>query len=478
MLNDWVESLKDLPASTILVTGFSAERFDYSLEQAGYLVITELLTDDDKAAMERGALPLPLSIRCDPMRSHSSLGALLFFDYHLHFLPLAFFNLAHDCLAPRGLLILIIHQDQDIPTDKINHRKIDYTHALAERCGFKAVDLSTHDIQINSAIILRKSAHPPRWRLEQLKETDIGDFAKLFKDAFDNEIDPALWHWKYAEGRGHGIIARRGERLVAHYGCTRRRAMYFGRPIIALQMCDVMVDPRERGVMTKQGAMFLTTATMLELYLGLQPADLPFGFPNGRHERLGEKLGLYAEVGRIAELRWSALRDHPRLYTRIRHLERDHAANQKLVAKLWQAMSRDLHEAIVVIRDWDYLVYRYLDHPVHRYEVMIVSSRFTGTPLGLIILRRLDDSVELVDLIAPLNHIHILVDQARRLTGRWRSSSLFCWISQQYIRHFATPDVLVKDPDISIPTNIWVDGPPVEQIKNRWWLMSGDTDFH
>ena len=245
-------------------------------------------------------------------------------------------------------------------------------------------------------------------------------------------------------------------------------------------MCDVMVDPRERGVMTKQGAMFLTTATMLELYLGLQPADLPFGFPSGRHERLGERLGLYAEVGRIAELRWPALLGRPHLSTRVRHLDRDdHDGNRRLITKLWEAMSRDLNEAILLIRDWDYLVYRYLDHPTHHYDLILVTSRFSGKPLGLLVLRRLDDdTVELLDLIGPLDRIPILVDQARRLAGRWGARSLFGWITRQHVERFATPDVSITDPDVSIPTNVWVDGPAVESLKDRWWLMSGDTEFH
>ncbi len=320
-------------------------------------------------------------------------------------------------------------------------------------------------------------ARAPRWRLDLLREQDFADFSALFKKTFNTEISEALWRWKYAEGRGHGVIARRGDKIVAHYGSTRRRALFLDRPITALQMCDVMVDPGERGVMTKQGAFFLTTATILEILLGLQSVDLPFGFPNARACRIGERLGLYAEVGRVMEVRWTASSSRPRLRTRLRAVDTHDARDRALVERLWSAMRKDLRDAILVVRDWDYLTYRYLDHPEHHYDVLLVTSRLTGKPMGLLVLRRTGDSAALLDLVAPLRNIPLLIDQARRMAGLWGLESLFCWITQQHLGRFLAPGASVTDPDVVVPTNVWVEGPSVEELRDRWWLMAGDTEF-
>lgn len=388
--------------------------------------------------------------------------------------PLALLNAAYDRLRIGAPLLLVI-APASISDDPATHRNnLQYLAALARRCGFGVADQE----QSSELIVYRKLARAPRWRLDLLDERAIDGFAELFRKAFDAEMSAPLWHWKYGAGRGHGVIARRGERIVAHYGCTRRRALYFGNAIDALQMCDVMVDPRERGIMTKQGAMFLTAATMLELYLALQPAALAFGFPSGRSARLGERLGLYAEVGRILEVRWPASSTRPRWRTRLRTIGRDDPDAPSLVADLWSAMRRDLRDAILVIRDWEYLTYRYFDHPQHRYELILVTARLTGRPLGLLVLRRVGEALELLDLVAPLAQIPLLIDQARRLAGRGGATSLFAWITRQHRSRFVDRDATVADPDVCIPTNVWVEGPGVEQLRERWWLMSGDTEFH
>jgi len=393
--------------------------------------------------------------------------------------PLALLNDAFERLPPGGLLTLDL-DFESLPADAPHRtRLLGYLCALAGRCGFRAEpDCDQYDEEGRCLVRCYREERAPRWRIDLLQEGEIEGFAALFKDAFNTDISLPLWRWKYAEGRGHGVIARRGERIIAHYGCTRRRILWRDRPASALQMCDVMVDPRERGVMTKQGAMFLTTATMLELYLGLQPADLPFGFPSGRHERLGERLGLYAEVGRIAEVTWPVADTRPRLQTRARDLNPEAPETAALVERLWSAMRRDLGEAIVVVRDWDYLRYRYVEHPAHHYRLVLVSARLSGRPLGLLVLRELEDRVEWLDVVGPLKSLPLCIEQARRLAGLWGANSLFCWITRQHLDRFATPEATISDPDVSIPTNAWVEGPPVEQLKDRWWLMSGDTEFH
>ncbi|WP_295402334.1 GNAT family N-acetyltransferase [uncultured Thiocystis sp.] len=472
--------IRILPETTgaLLLVGPASEGLAPRLRDAGHRVVEAPLSPDDRMALARGELPQAfLSAGFAPV-DDGLFEAILVLDHRLPLPPLALLNAAHDRLRTGGMLVISMAADS-FPADPAQRRShLGYLGALATRCGFIVEDRSEDQHPSTALVVCRKGERAPRWRLDLLDEGAIAGFADLFRKAFNTDISLPLWHWKYGDGRGHGIIARRDERVIAHYGCTRRRALFFGHPISALQMCDVMVDPRERGVMTKQGAMFLTTATMLELYLALQPDDLAFGFPSSRSSRLGERLGLYAEVGRIAEIRWPAVSTRPRLRTRLRAIDRDDSGDRALIAGLWSSMSRDLEGAIVVIRDWEYLRYRYLDHPQHRYELILMTSRLTGRPLGLLVLRQVGEAFELLDLVGPLAHIPLLVDQARRIAARAGACAVFAWITRQHVPRFITKDATVTDPDVCIPTNVWVDGPRVEQLQDKWWLMSGDTEFH
>ncbi|EGV19387.1 GNAT family N-acetyltransferase [Thiocapsa marina] len=424
----------------------------------------------------------------DPIRSGESadpprLTDVALIGHRLSDPPLALFNGLRERLAPGGRLTLVLsRQSGEDPESPAYARRLGYLEAIGARCGFlfqsEPQGTSRRDSARTGCLSFVRADRDPRWRVRVLHESDVPRFVGLFKTAFNQDIDIALWRWKYGDGRGDAIIAETGGRLVAHYGCTRRRVRFFAEPTIALQICDVMVDPGERGIMTKSGAMFLTAATFAEIFFGLQEIPLGYGFPSRRAERLAKTLGLYAEVGRLMEVRWPAGDTRARLASRVRHLDPEQAGDRRAVERLWSAMARDFEDGILAIRDWSYIAYRYAQHPLNHYELLLVTSRLTVRPLGLLVLRKGKDAVELVDLVAPRSNLPVLVDQARRLTALWGLPSVFCWITQQHVAALGGPDGEVKDLDISIPTSVWVDGPAPERLRDRWWLMSGDTDFH
>jgi len=252
-----------------------------------------------------------------------------------------------------------------------------------------------------------------------------------------------------------------------------RDVLLCGKPDWTFQICDVMVHAKERGVMTRQGPFLLTAATSAEIY-----GPLGFGFPNSRAMQVAEKMGLYSEVGHLVSVRWEPSASRYRWRTRARALVGQDIGDRATVQSLWEAMARDLQDSVVGVRDWEYLEHRYFNHPHNHYELMLVSARLTGTPLGVVVLRRLEDSCELLDVIAPLANLPLLIDQARRVTGLWRLAHLYCWITKNQAQHFlrcgdGKEDML----NISIPTSCWTHDPRATVFKDCWWLMSGDTDF-
>jgi hypothetical protein len=140
-------------------------------------------------------------------------------------------------------------------------------------------------------------------------------------------------------------------------------------------------------------------------------------------------------------------------------------------------MAANLQTAIIGVRDWQYLQHRYLDHPDHHYQILLVKSRFSGRARGILVLRHDPEGCEIVDLIAPLAEIPVLVTHARRIAGILGAARLFCHITGNFTSYFAATGGKQQPLDIRIPANAWSHGPPPGTLKNHWWLMSGDKDF-
>ncbi len=396
--------------------------------------------------------------------------------------PLTLLGNAQDLLAPGGLFTVALEICRDLIADDggIAHL-MDHWSNIAAKLGFSLTAVrepaEVGSSQRPALLICAIKVSTPRWRLGGTADVQFEDVARLFRLAFNTEANADLWQWKYGEDRGRAVVAFRDGVLVAHYGGMLRRIQVFGRSGTALQICDVMVDPAERGVMTKRSLMFITASTFLETHLGYFGHDLGYGFPHRRAMQVGERLGLYAEIASMAEVRWSTHSGRPRLGTRVLHLDLSHPRHRDAVGRLWSQMRRDLHDAILVDRDWQYLQDRYVRHPVNHYEMLLVVSRFTAQPIGVMVLRREQEKVEFLDLVAPLERIPTLIDQARRIAGLRGGAMLYTWITQHQARLLTATGGTLGTLDVSIPANVWIPGLSVSSVKDRWFLMSGDTDF-
>ncbi|MDD2769343.1 MAG: GNAT family N-acetyltransferase [Methylococcus sp.] len=320
-------------------------------------------------------------------------------------------------------------------------------------------------------------ANSARWNITRPRPENLEDYRGLFLRSFAHEISADLWRWKYADNRGRAIVAERGGEAVAHYGGTARRIMFSGETASALQICDVMVNPAERAVMTKRGVFFQVASTFLEAYFGYEHEYLlAYGFPNYRHLRLAKKMGLYEETERITELRWTTAKGRIRMNTTARLLDLgiDHS---ELISMLWRHMRADLQDAIVVIRDPEYIKYRYLLRPERVYEFLLVRKRWSTRPIGLVVLYRDGQECKLMDMIGPLSAMPELVEHARQLAFAWGCNVLTAWVSEGQASRFEWGQVDKVSTDICVPANIWSEGPEPQQIRSRWWLMMGDTEF-
>lgn len=386
--------------------------------------------------------------------------------------PLTMWDQLAQRLRPGSVVVLT----GVLPANPRMPQWLDYVVALGQRCGFALLTADGGDqptvLPPAFVRIVRKVESAPRWTLRHVRPQDAPGVAELFLEVFGHPISPELWAWKYGRGRGNAVTASRHGTVVAHYGGMYRDILLFGQPEWAFQICDVMVHPKERGVMTRQGPFLLTAAIGAEIY-----GPLGFGFPNARAMLVAEKMGLYAPVGRLASVTWPAGDPKVRWSTTLRLLQRGSARDAVLADRAWADMAADLRTEVVGLRDWAYIERRYLEHPENRYEVIAVLTRWTRRPLGVMVLRKLENSVELLDVVAPLHAIAVLIDQARRLAALWGKETVYCWITANQVRHFLVHGGVQGDPDVSIPTSVWTHDARAHLFKDKWWLMSGDTDF-
>ncbi len=338
-----------------------------------------------------------------------------------------------------------------------------------------------------------KRSKRPRWLPGRMNAANQNEMRALFATVFGHAMSEAHWRWKYGDGRGRGIgvwtqtgMATDAPQLVAHYGGLTREILYFGQPARALQCVDVMVAKMERGTLSRRGPMFLATATCLEHDLGDgTPHCVGFGFPNLRAFQLPEKLGLYALVGRLVEVRWPTQSTRPSLQLAVRPLRQDAPDADDKMNACWSAMQSSLGQDFIIgVRDARYLRHRYFSHPDKSYSLYVVQHRFGGKPLGLLVLRVIDDPgssgrrCELLDVVCSLPDLPLMLHHARRIAHGFQCDMLFSWCSDNLIPLLSLPaDADVLDLEICIPANRWTTGPAIEAQRGKWWLTGGDTDF-
>lgn len=388
--------------------------------------------------------------------------------------PLGLVNFARRLLRLEGVLVCVVRPRRR-RTPSVD--PVESFRTIALRCGFQCVEqsiLSARERHAHTVLVFRQQASPLPWQLEHFHSANVPEFLHLFKKSFGSDYDRALWVWKYAAGRGRAVAVWREGELVGHFGSTQRSIAYLGRQGSALQICDVMVDPKQRGVLVKRGAMFIAAATFFEFYLGLRSHTLAYGFPTQRHMVLGEKLGLYREVAKMVEVRWDAseVRGH-----RVRAGSIVPGRWSTCVRRAWSAMRASLRHAVCTVRDPGYVEYRYVRHPLKQYRIICVQTPLLRSVIGILILRKEKGDCELVDVIGPLRNIPLLVSEARYQAFLWDCSTIYCWITERFSSYFLHDGGAVTDLGASVALIVWVPGSlPAPQTDN-WWMMSGDTEF-
>jgi len=321
------------------------------------------------------------------------------------------------------------------------------------------------------------SNNPPSslWQVDSAGPEHALEIQKLFKSVFKQDMTPAQWDWKYGNKRGVGVIVRNGDEIVAYYGGMERRTLLKSEAVCAVQCGDSMVAESHRGTLSKRGPFYLSATSFLDKYVGInRPYLLSYGFPNARAMRLAERLGIYAEVGTVVEVAWSAASSSA---FRAEVFDYDSPDHAQCVEQLWSKMAAEFADRTIGIRDLEYLRYRYHEHPELSYDLHLVYRIADGGLIGLLVTRQIDDRLLLVDMVSAKGNMRDLAEFGRILTAEANCREFYGWLTDVDCPLFADSSVEIRESAVRLPISVFCEGLTAEEMQDSWFFMCGDSDF-
>ena len=344
-----------------------------------------------------------------------------------------------------------------------------------------------------------------RWSVHAATAAEDGELIALFAAVFGQPIALAQWQWKYAHTPVRGMLLRRnsgvdqGKAVAFFGGMPRTFVSPEGLQIHTVQNGDVMVLPSERGVFSRQGALYHVVEAFVSQQVGPgKTYAFAFGFPNGRHFQLGITLGLYTPAGRLSALSWSALPSVSGVqYQPLSDC--DAAPTKQAIHRLFAAMRSSWPLHFIGERTAQRWKSRFVQHPVHRYTLLLVmppkqqppASRLAkflswqkpAQPLCALVLREHPGHIEWLDFLGSREAIASAVACVRDFAAcalDGAGKPVMALMSSHITPDFALDAASCQPSDIFIPVNV---RPEEETLRHprayleRLWLMGGDTDF-
>lgn len=313
--------------------------------------------------------------------------------------------------------------------------------------------------------------------LRPVDRDDAQAVVGLYTEVF-GETPPEGWYtWKYGPHGLNGFAMGLWDRdagLVAHYAAFPRTLVWRGRRVVAVQIGDVMVAPRARGLLTRQGPFYHVCSTVFALWVGKdRPYALAYGFPNERHLRLGVRLGLYHDLGVIVRLTWLA--EEP-LAPVTGYTTKDlHEPPTLLVERAWRGMQRDFGSLILGQRDPAYLGARFQRRPgvEHRY---LVVRRHWSRQFAVAVWRVAEETVRWLDYVGPRSFLPAVAALLRQRAHALGVTTVETWASPRARADLLATGAVESGPAARFAVAQRSDCADGALTEAGWWL-AGDTDF-
>ncbi len=246
----------------------------------------------------------------------------------------------------------------------------------------------------------------------------------LFDRVFGSTRSVSYWHWKYRYSeqgipRSKIAVTETGE-TVGHAGAVPLSGWATDQPLPIYQICDVMVHPNARGGMGTRNLFTQLARTLLEDIGASAESVFAYGFPGERPFLLGERVKVYERIETTRQCTRQVRRDWTLPLLRLAPLPWDDARIDRIWARL------RIRIRLGVIRDRDYLRWRYAEHPHTSYQLLGV--RFAGQLLGWLIVVAGTERLDVVDLLLPKQLIGAVLRQLDQYAAALSISEIRCWL--------------------------------------------------
>lgn len=326
--------------------------------------------------------------------------------------------------------------------------------------------------------------------------SDASAVLKLHTLVFGSDVDAFWFEWKYGQavnqGQGQAVGAWHGDELVAFCGGLPRTLWQRGESVNGLQICDVMVHPAWRGILTRRGPFYHVSTRLYESRLGSRsdrPFQIGFGFPSARHLRLAVLSGLLHDAGVINLLRWDIARFVSQRLTWLwcwQELMPAMRGFDQAVDSAWASMRGEAAGLLVGQRDARYLRWRYAARPDGaglaanadlRYRFFGLRRLWSSNWLGIAVLDCRGTTVQWLDWIGPIELMTVACAWCRIEAGRAGAGALTAWASSAVIQALLDTDFSSQGAcaGLGVPVRSAIGVDEVQAMNI--WLMGGDTDF-
>lgn len=295
---------------------------------------------------------------------------------------------------------------------------------------------------------------------------------RLFKEIFGREMTLEEWRWKYT-GKGNekvysSVAVNEAGEIVAHYGGMPQRMVFKGGGISGISIGDVMVHTRYRMLkLFKKVTALLPAETVKEGFV------LGYGFPNERAMALPEKLGLYEKIEDVSEASKDAqfTNNLGRFIYKFSPLSYDDSR----IDALWKSVEREF--TLAVIRDREYLAWRYQRHPFYKYELWGLKNRWGNKLSALAVLRRDGERMLIIDFVCREDILSALFQKIENYSYISGVKTIALWFPEYLRQRMEDMGFSIKPTGTCIPRTTHEGWLKRGDIKGKFFYTMGDTDF-
>jgi len=321
--------------------------------------------------------------------------------------------------------------------------------------------------------------------ITQLKNSELSALQPLFLDVFKQPISVALLDWKYGEvssrngAGGESWVSVEDAKTQAprlHCGLLFRNLHWRGASCRGAQLIDLMAAPKETGLARDSSDFHQIMQHVLQRLRRPEPL-IAFGFPSERALRLAIKLGVSTNIDQLYRLIWAG-RPRKASWLRFGRVQRLPALDRAVCNHLWAAMQASLSEHCVGDRTYEYLRYRYEQHPEKSYEFVMVMRPFSSKPLGLGVLSGEGTTREILDIVACKDDYPRMIDGLRRWALQNDLDNLHLYATTCVVSQLTETGATAEATAIRVMASPLESAETLAELKNNWWLTGGDTDYH